>query len=562
MLNFGSWPLLLLRTGYDLSVAAIVIFGLLILLLAFRRLGRRQQKNAAQFEETSLLEANSTFRAYNPVNILDVKSENSDNRTAASEQPFPEVFNASPNIVFIKNKDGYYEFVNRRFAEVFEIKPEEVKGKTGYGFFPRDLVDRWNQDDRKIIDEASIINREEKFFDRRGGLHVYFVTRFPLFDSLGKVASICGIGTDITEIREYQTTLVQDKARMEAVLRSIGEGLVVSDAQGRPTLINPVAESSLGYSISDFGLKSWPQVVRLEDEKGNVVEESARPLIRALGNKQKFFSDQYYFVERGGRRFPAAITAAPIIFQDKIIGAVAAFRDISREKELEQAKDEFVSMVSHELKAPMTSIKMGFDVVLRGDYGQLSSSLKEIIGKMYAYIDRLLDLVEDVLSLSRLESGVYKVTLKDLNMSGVVRETVDSLKILAEKKGVSMTIGNFAEANVRADPALVVEVLTNLLGNAVKFTDRGSIVVSGEVIGKFLEIAVTDTGVGISEVNQTKLFKKFQQVSSSQRGRPSGTGLGLYLSKKLANLMAGDLVLKSSKENRGSVFVLSLPLVG
>ena len=471
-----------------------------------------------------------------------------------------DIFDNSPNLVFIKNKQGFFEFINQKFETVFHVSHVQIRGKTGIGFFPRDILEGLSASDSKVFDQQEIVNVEERVIQEDGVTHTYFVTKFPLLDDQGKPWAVCGIGSDITDLKDYEDVLIQERVKKEAIIDSIGDGLIATDSGGRLILMNKACQEMLGWGFGDFTEKAWAAKVRVEDEAGNFVEEGGRCLIRALKSTRRVFCDEHYYVRKDGSRFPVAIIATPIVFQGSVIGAIETFRDISRERDLERAKSDFVFMVSHELKAPMTAIKGGLAVVLKGDYGALSEPLSDVLKKMSDYVGRLLNLVEDVLSLSRIESGVLKPDVKKIKTDSVILELVNSLKVLSSKKGLDLIINGLSGEEVLADPVLVNEVMTNLISNAIKFTDKGGVKVYSQTDKGYLEICVKDTGIGISPNDQGKLFKKFQQISTPKAGRPPGTGLGLYISREMARLMGGDLWVKSSLEGKGSVFAFSVPL--
>jgi PAS domain S-box-containing protein len=500
------------------------------------------------------------FTAFSLVSEKSKLERETKNRDIQSSQDrLKSVFAGSPNLVFIKNKEGFFEFVNRRFETVFHIASDALLGKTGVGYLPHEVADGWAKDDRAVLDLGQTISLEQRVRQEDGLNHTYFVTKFPLLDESGRPRAICGIGTDITDIKEYQNFLLQEKAKEEAILNSVGEGLIATDTNGKLLLMNKACSAMTGFDLPDLANALWTQVVKMEDETGRAVETTSRPLTQALTKKEKIISSDFYYVRKDCTRFPVSIIATPIIFEGRVAGVVAAFRDVTKEKQLEQAKDEFVSMVSHELKAPMTAVKGGLAIILKGDYGVLGEGLKSVLSRMFDYVGRLLNLVEDILKVSKIDSGALDVTLVSVNISQIVSEVVANLKVLADKKGIQLIKGELISKQVSGDPVLITEIITNLINNAIKFTERGSVTVFSREDNNLLNLYVLDTGVGISKGEQDNLFVKFQQISSSS-GRPEGTGLGLYLSKSMAKRLGGDLRLADSIVGKGSTFVLTLPL--
>ncbi|MCR4324317.1 MAG: sensor histidine kinase [Candidatus Curtissbacteria bacterium] len=229
-------------------------------------------------------------------------------------------------------------------------------------------------------------------------------------------------------------------------------------------------------------------------------------------------------------------------------------------KNLDKLKDEFVSIASHELRTPMTAIKGMVSMIVDGDYGKVEKGLHEPLADIANSTDRLIVLVNELLNVSRIEAGRLKFELSDFAIQPVIGEVVTSLIPLAKGKNLYLDFKYDGLTFVQGDTNKIREVLSNLIGNSLKFTERGGITISLEEDGDLLKVFVQDTGIGISSEDQVKLFGKFKQISSYQVGRPAGSGLGLYISRELTRKMGGDLWIQKSEPQQGSTFVFSLPL--
>ncbi len=227
---------------------------------------------------------------------------------------------------------------------------------------------------------------------------------------------------------------------------------------------------------------------------------------------------------------------------------------------LEKLKDEFVSLASHELRTPMTAIKGFISMIQEGDFGKLSKEMEEPINDIGASTDRLIHLVNDMLNVSRIEAGRLKFTLVETDLDAIIAEVISTLQPIAISKKIILDYKKQKEILVQADVDKVKQVLNNLVGNSLKFTDQGGIIITTEQEGDRIKIFIADTGMGITPDNQKKLFGKFQQISSQQKGKPIGTGLGLYLSKELVQKMGGDIWIEKSEIGKGSIFAFSLPI--
>lgn len=240
----------------------------------------------------------------------------------------------------------------------------------------------------------------------------------------------------------------------------------------------------------------------------------------------------------------------------EVIGTIY---DISKEKEIEKMKDEFVSVASHELRTPMGAIKAFVSMILAGDYGKVNKNLEEPLIDIKSSIDRLVNLVNDLLNVARIEAGRMKFTLVTEDVAKTLQSVVSDLRPLAKEKGLKLEIIETKDVRAQYDNDKVKQVLTNLIGNSLKFTQSGAITLHLASNEHFAKISVSDTGTGIAKEDQEKLFGKFQQVNI-QGDRPQGTGLGLYISREIIRKLGGDLWIAHSEVGKGTTFTFTLPL--
>jgi len=230
-------------------------------------------------------------------------------------------------------------------------------------------------------------------------------------------------------------------------------------------------------------------------------------------------------------------------------------------KEVDQMKDEFISIASHELRTPLTSIKGYTSLILEGDYGQITEKMEEGLDRIMTSTSRLESLVEDLLNVSRLEQGRLSIEKKNIEIEPIIEEIVQQLSVTAENKKLGLTYEKSAQKLplVSADPDRVKQVLVNLIGNAIKYTETGSVTVTNEIQSGKLRIKITDTGIGISPEAQKGLFQKFYRVKNEKTESIQGTGLGLWITKQIVEMMGGDIFLESI-EGKGTQVTVVLPL--
>lgn len=378
---------------------------------------------------------------------------------------------------------------------------------------------------------------------------------FLLSSSRSRALKVANMMTkDLRFERNLATT---NERKLQAILSSIGDGVFVVDSSGVIILFNKAAEMISGFSEAEAFGHPYHDILKFYNEDTHARVDS---FIRsALKGKRAEMARRTMLRRKDGNALSVADSAAPVInSRGEINGAVVVFRDISRERQLEKMKDEFLSIASHELRTPMGAVRANTAMMLEGDYGPVNKGLIEPLSDVHALSIRLVELVNDLLDAARVEAERMKFTLEELNAQKLFQSVVSNLTPLAKEKSIVLKLEGEGGI-VQADAGKVNQLITNLIGNALKFTNKGRITLTSRVQGDMLEVAVTDTGIGIPEADYDKLFGKFSQIGSQEAGKPAGTGLGLYISRQIARKMGGDMWLESSTPGKGSTFMFSIP---
>jgi signal transduction histidine kinase len=230
-------------------------------------------------------------------------------------------------------------------------------------------------------------------------------------------------------------------------------------------------------------------------------------------------------------------------------------------RRLDNTKSEFISIASHQLRTPLTAIKGFLSLVLEGSYGKISLEVEDVINKAYSANNHLVDLVENLLNISRIESGRIQYSFAKTDIADVIRELADSFSVVAKGRHLNLAFV-YPEVPLPLflmDSQKIREVISNMIDNALKYTQEGGVAVRLSRDGEKIRVAVSDTGVGIAPEDLSVLFQKFRRGKESGKVNVSGTGLGLYVGKSFAEAHGGRIFVESEGVGKGSTFILELP---
>ena len=343
--------------------------------------------------------------------------------------------------------------------------------------------------------------------------------------------------------------------QLEAVLTHMDEGLVATDSDGRVTICNPVARTLLIGKAEDCVGHILTEVLPLNRTDGSPLLSHDHPVRRVL-NGHRVPWERFVTNGRDASR-PLAVAATPISGANGTRGAIVMLRDARAEIEMERMRDDFFYIASHELRTPLTVMKGNLEMALEASPPEpLRAPIREALNST----SRLIRMVNDFLDAARLEHGAVSLRLEDGFLPDLIRQAMETLRPDAERKGLTLTyreVGGLP--SVRMDMERTVQILLNLIGNAVRYTRQGGVEITHSIDGRTVETLVRDTGVGIAPEHRDRLFARFGQLERGLTRATGGSGLGLYISRKLAEQMGGTVVLKESTPEQGSVFALQLP---
>lgn len=352
---------------------------------------------------------------------------------------------------------------------------------------------------------------------------------------------------------------LHDTARLEALFASIGEGVIATDETGTITRINKVALDLLGLREREVLHHHFLDTIVSVHDNGKPITAFERPIVKAF-QTGKSVSARTLYRQKGGTLLPVYLTVSPIIFRGHPIGAIEVFRDLTAEIESDKLKSDFISIASHQLRTPLSAINM-YSLMLRdGLAGEMTELQMEHIHTILASVERMNVLIDTLLNITRIESGGIKLKLEPVQLDKLAKEIITEFIPAAQAKSISLNSEIVDDIPViHTDSLLVKEVCANLLSNAIKYTpEGGNILFSISTNANEIQISVKDTGYGIPAGEQKNVFLKFFRAENIAGKDVSGTGLGLYLIKNIAEALGGDLWFEST-ENVGSTFHFSLP---
>jgi signal transduction histidine kinase/CHASE3 domain sensor protein len=323
-----------------------------------------------------------------------------------------------------------------------------------------------------------------------------------------------------------------------AVFYAIADGVLLTDPFGRVTAVNRALEALTGWTEEEARGRPYAEVLPVNDQQGGAVD----------------------LLTRYGRKVPVAVSSAPILDpRSRVVGGVDVVRDVSREREIDEVKSALISTVSHELRTPLTLIHGFAELLVLRDMSveRQRTAAEEILEASR----RLARLIDDLLSVSRMESGRLVLDPRPLDLAAVVERILSPFRAMADRHTLRAKLPG-ALPVLWGDPDKVEQILTNLVGNAIKYSpEGGEVLVTVEHGEDSVQVSVRDQGIGMSPRDMGQLFEKFYRVDRDEVRRAGGTGLGLYITKRLVE-MHGGRIWAESRPGVGSVFTFTLPTSG
>jgi PAS domain S-box-containing protein len=480
----------------------------------------------------------------------------------------------SPDVIFFKDPQSRFIKVGRSAARWYNVADETtLVGRTVFDFWPEDLARALHDEEQELLRTGRpIINKVEELRRSDGPSTWASVTKIPIYNRAGETLGLVGIARDITPMVLTEQALREAEERYRGIFENSVEGIYQTLPEGGFLRVNPSLARIYGYGSPEEVMAAVTDVRTQVYVKPGRREEFVQELLQR-GSITGFESEIY---RKDGSRTWVSESARvvrdrdgrPLYFEGSLED-VSARRQIDEERdkarkaaeESARMKAEFVATVSHEIRTPLNAILPTTELLLQG---RMDRQQRYLVENIDHGARMLLQIVNDILDFSKSEAGALDLECIDLDVYDIVERTVSFFAGRAHEKRLELIgiIAPDAPRHVRGDPSRLEQVLNNLIGNAIKFTEKGEVVVhldSGEVVGDevVLRFRVSDTGIGIAEAAKPRVFLAFAQADGSMSRRYGGTGLGLAITRRLVELMGGDIDFESTV-GRGTTFRFSV----
>lgn len=465
------------------------------------------------------------------------------------------------DLILITDADGRVEWVNQGFEFTTGYSLDEIKGKK-----PGDVLQGKDTNPEDIKKIAIGLERRKPFrqeilnYTKKGLSYWVEMNIAPVFDEAGELVHFLSIEHDVTNQKKYEQLLesgLHDMQMFQLALDNASDIVVISDYDGQVIYANAAAELVTGYSLVEIlGTKAgtlWG---------GLMEKEFYAEMWKTIKVEKKIFIGEIRNRKKNGIEYYSDIHISPVLNDaGEVSFFVAIERDITRQKEIDHMKSEFITLASHQLRTPLTAINWLLESLLQ-ETVSFSEQQKKLISMISTSNMRMVEVVNSLLNVSRVESGKIKITPEIFDIKEFVQEIIDEI-VLKEGRNQRVLLNvNLDQKEIPLDKGLSRVVFTKLISNALHFSaDEAEIKVSIYIDNGLMVTEVEDHGVGIPEAQQRRVFERFYRAENIKLINTDGNGLSLYLVKLICDVIGGEIRFKS-KEGVGTTFWYSLPADG
>jgi len=491
-----------------------------------------------------------------------------------SEERFRDVAEALGEFIWEINGDGHLSYLSERARSTLGLTPAELLGKPLSTVLDTSSSDRLTQAilrgtpfvmeviaNRNTQTEnlSNAVVRPDLRSNHTAQMIWLRLSGVPVVSPDGTVVGFRGAGVEITEAKMSRQALADSEARYRSIVNTVVDGIITIDERGIMQSVNPAAETIFGYSARELIGRN---VSLLMSEPHRSIHDSylssylSTGLRKIIGTGGREVTGQ----RKDGSTFPLELGVSEVYFGSQRF-FIGMCRDVSERKRMERLKDEFVSTVSHELRTPLTSIRGSLGLIAGGAVGELPPKAKRLIEIAHSNCQRLVNLVNDILDIQKIEAGGMAFDMAAINLIAVAERAIEENTSYAQQYSVHVSLEtDYSVIIVQGDFNRILQVVTNLLSNALKFSPPNETVIVRVILrDDQVILEVKDHGPGISTEFRPHVFEKFSQADATDTRSKGGTGLGLSISRAIAERHGGDLGFESIP-GQGATFIMNLPL--
>jgi PAS domain S-box-containing protein len=479
----------------------------------------------------------------------------------SSKETFKKLYDKAPIPYHTLSPKGIITNVNEKWCKTLKYTRSEAINKSIFDFVVEgEKKEAKSSFEKKILEGKSYAGGHERaYVTKNNEERIFVIHDYLLFDKNENVISVHTTMEDITQRRQLWDNIVKSEEKYRVLAETSADGVLTTDVLGRLTYVNPSLEKILGRRKSKILATPFKNYL---SESTVFLYQQAFLDVRKKSKKMENISLD--ILHNDGYEIPIEVNISPLKKDGKFMGIECTIRDVSERKKIERElkrseklRTEFMNIAAHELKSPITPIKGYLELIESSKDSNEKIKNWARIGMRNA--DRLMRLVNDILDVSRLDTNTMRFNMEKLDIKEILENAAEDVKPDIANKNLKLIKEIPKELPmILCDNYRLSQVLKNLLGNAIKFTDYGSISLKAEKKENKLIIYVEDTGIGISSDETKKIFTKFYQAYTGEDRKNEGTGLGLFICKEILKKHNGD-IWAESKVGKGSKFIIEIP---